>query len=95
MKKTAELYLASNKVITQAVLYEYYQYRYDKLYGHITEEMYRLKDPMGRPLHRRHTKANFENFLKALMQWVNMVPIPFAKIEYEIEVELGMHKIEE
>ena len=95
MKKTAELYIASNKVITQAVLYEYYQYRYDKLYGHITEEMYRLKDPMGRPLHRRHTKVNFEHFLKALMQWVNMVPIPFTKIEYEIELELGMHKTED
>jgi hypothetical protein len=97
MKRTAELYIASNKVITQAVLYEYYCEKYDKLYGHITEEMYRLKDPMGRPLHRRHTKVNFEQFMNALTQWINMsgyALIRFDTIEYEIELELGMHKTE-
>lgn len=96
MEKTAQLYLASNKVITQAVLFEYYNAKYDKLYGGITEAQYRLRDPFGRPIHKRHTKIDFGQFMASIMPYVNLGGlIRFDRIEYDIELQLGMHKTEE
>jgi hypothetical protein len=95
MEKAANLYLASNKVITQAVLFEYYLAKYDKLYGHLTEAHCRLRDPFGRPIHRRHTKIDFGQFMASIMLYANQRPIRFDLIEYDIELQLGMHKTEE